>query len=94
MFTGLFARISYFNKCLLDIAKFFRSRDVKRLSYANVETSSHFFQKFEILNCFNKDFLIPSDTENYLKIKYGETWKTPRKEWNYLEEDGGIVSIT
>lgn len=31
-------------------------------------------------------FLIPENPENWLEIKYGKTWRTPRRRWNYATD--------
>ena len=34
---------------------------------------------------------IPSNPENFLQIKYGKDWKTPKKKWNVVFDDGSII---
>ena len=40
------------------------------------------FKEIKIKNIF---FKIPSDTESYFKLLYGEDWRTPKKYKNWLK---------
>lgn len=37
---------------------------------------------------------IPSSTNDYLQYRYGEDWMTPKSNWNYLRDDGGLNSTS
>ena len=58
--------------------------------YVLVKTPISFFNS--IIKIDYKSLLInvPSESEKYLKFKYGNNWKIPNKKWNYLKEDGSI----
>ena len=32
-------------------------------------------------------FNIPSNVDEYLKYHYGETWRIPRKNWDWVKDD-------
>ena len=34
---------------------------------------------------------VPSNYREFLKIKYGDDWKTPKKKWNVAIDDGSIL---
>jgi len=61
----------------------------------NLVTSS---SKFELIIAFliknfefyNLTFNVPFDTEGYLKYKYGESWKIPRRKWDWVREDKAV----
>lgn len=50
----------------------------------------HYFEKLETIKFYGMTFNIPSDVEDYLRYKYGEDWKTPKKEWVWQKEDGAV----
>lgn len=37
------------------------------------------------------EFKIPSPVEEYLTYRYGEDWKTPKKDWRFYRDDGAII---
>jgi len=42
---------------------------------------------------YGMKFNIPSNCEDYLKNHYGENWKTPKKKWDWLQEDGMVRNL-
>lgn len=56
----------------------------------NMIESKYFEQ---IIQCkYEKLFLNqPRMASDYLNKRYGDEWRIPKKEWNYLQDDGGIV---
>ena len=52
--------------------------------------SSHFFDRLDKINFFDKDYPIPSDVENYLRQRYGD-WKTHKYPWFARIEDLSII---
>lgn len=34
---------------------------------------------------------VPANAEDYLALKYGRDWRTPKRAWNYWTQDGAIV---
>ena len=51
---------------------------------------SVFFE--EICNCNYAGIVLnqPKKAKEYLRLRYGDDWQTPKKDWNYLQDDGGI----
>lgn len=52
-----------------------------------------YFENLKTINFYNMNFNIPYEAEDYLVYKYGVDWKTPRKKWNWLKDDGTISSL-
>ncbi|PIP81555.1 MAG: hypothetical protein CO113_14050 [Elusimicrobia bacterium CG_4_9_14_3_um_filter_62_55] len=38
-------------------------------------------------------FLVPADDEGYLAFVYGKDWRTPRKNWIWWKEVGGVAMV-
>jgi len=51
-----------------------------------------YFERFRNIEFYDVIFNIPFDAEEYLKYKYGKDWKIPRKEWNWIKEDGARLT--
>lgn len=49
-----------------------------------------FFDTLKFLPFYNNLFLVPQEYQNYLKYRYGETWNTPIRNYNYLTDDKAI----
>jgi len=49
--------------------------------FSLVVVPKHYFEKLGDIKFHGMTFNIPSNAESYLKNKYGEDWKTPKKEW-------------
>lgn len=45
----------------------------------SLSCDKHYIDKLELVNFQGYLFTIPSDTDNYLKLSYGDNWKTPLK---------------
>lgn len=54
----------------------------------------HYFEKLNTIKFYGMTFNIPSDVEDYLKLHYGEDWRTPKKEWVWYKEDGTVRALT
>ena len=61
------------------------------LDFVFLNVSKNYFEKLSAIKFYHKKFPIPSDTKNYLSFKYGSTWEKPKKNYNYLKEDGAII---
>ena len=48
-----------------------------------------FVKQLKKIEFYNQEYLIPSQAEQLLNLKY-EKWKTPNKNYNYESEDGTI----
>lgn len=49
-----------------------------------------FFDTQEWIPFYGKDVPVPATPEKFIEVKYGETWRTPIKEWNVALDDGSI----
>lgn len=54
----------------------------------------HYFEKLGTIKFYGMTFNIPSNVENYLEYKYGEDWRTPKREWDWQKEDGAVRTLT
>ena len=45
----------------------------------------------EQIKFYNDTINIPSNSTDFLEIKYGSDWKIPNKEWNVALDDGSII---
>lgn len=88
---GFFVRGKFLKLKLFQFSNYVKNAQVVRLSYADVVTPAKYFKNLSKLNCMGYDFWAPSDIEEYLKLKYGESWHIPKKKWNHLVDDGGVV---
>lgn len=88
---GVFARSKFVYSILVGIAKSIRSNVAKDKECLNVVCDSKFFEKFEESKLLEYSYKIPVASGEYLEFKYGYDWQIPRKEWNYLTEDGGVI---
>ena len=50
-----------------------------------------FFDNIEQINFYGQLINVPSNYEEFLTIKYGSDWKTPKKKWNVAIDDGSIL---
>lgn len=64
-----------------------------RLPYTKNSVDASHFKEIKILKIGDKKINIPSDHENYLKKRYGDTWKTPLKQWNFLKDDASNIGL-
>ncbi len=53
-----------------------------------------FFDSVEQMTFYGKPIPIPAETEQFLAVKYGEGWWTPKKEWNVALDDGSVYKGT
>ena len=53
----------------------------------------YFFNNFKIMSVFEGEYLIPEKSEEYLKFRYGEDWKTPKQLWDTFTQDGTVKNI-
>jgi hypothetical protein len=63
------------------------------LKYILVAVPKYHFENLETIEFYGMRFNIPSDVENYLKLHYGENWRTPKKEWFPAREDGTMSKM-
>lgn len=61
------------------------------LDFVYLSVSKKFFDKLTLIKFYSEKFPAPKNTEQYLSFKYGKTWNQPKKNYNYLTDDGAIV---
>lgn len=59
--------------------RFCSNSDQKTKPYSIVH-SREMLERYEPIQLFGKEFLVPSPIEKYLKLEYGEDWRTPRQD--------------
>lgn len=64
------------------------------IKFVQVVVPKHYFEKLETIKFYGMTFNIPSNVKSYLEYKYGEDWKTPKKEWVWWREDGAAKVST
>ena len=56
---------------------------LKRFYQLNlVIVPAHYFENLERIKLYGMEFNIPSNSEDYLKCKYGKNWRIPNKNFN------------
>lgn len=64
-------------------------REVRR--YVVMKAPASYFKELDPVEIDGVRFFVPSHPESYLEFKYGSDWRTPRRDWVYWEEDGGLA---
>ena len=98
----VYKRKNYFfkDKICLDIFIFYR----QKLSESNSSMVhkyvvynkngyhlSKYFDTLQTINFYSKTYNIPNFVEEWLENKYGESWRTPKRAWHVLLDDGTIM---
>ncbi len=63
----------------------------KEKQWVNTEAPAAFFETLKTESISGVEIPLPHDAEGYLAFKYGETWRTPRRDWRYWEQDGAVT---
>lgn len=50
-----------------------------------------FFDDLQQIEFYGKLINVPSDYEEFLEVKYGTDWRTPKKKWNVALNDGSVI---
>ena len=58
-------------------------------------TCFHFIYVFMIIgnNFYNIIVKVPNKPERYLAYRYGENWKVPKQDYDYMIDDKSIINI-
>ena len=56
-----------------------------------MSADARYFERLRPVILADLRLAAPADTEDYLELKYGPDWRTPRQEWTYWEEDGAVT---
>ena len=79
----------------LIIARLLRSIAIKSGNLRGlVVIPSHFYLNLKKLEFHGMNFNIPERVEDYLIYYFGDDWKTPKKDWNYENNESVIISRT
>jgi lipopolysaccharide cholinephosphotransferase len=62
----------------------------KNCKFFLIVVPKHYFEKLGNIKFYGMTFNTPSDVENYLKYRYGDDWRTPKKEWDWRSKDGAV----
>lgn len=54
-------------------------------------TPARLLSEFTTVRFLGQDAPVPAETEAYLAFKYGDDWRTPRRDWDVAAEDGAVV---
>ena len=57
----------------------------------NAYHKRHFFDKLEQIDFYGQLINVPSNYKEFLKVKYGPDWETPKKRWNVALDDGSVI---
>jgi phosphorylcholine metabolism protein LicD len=60
------------------------------LNYKYIKIKSEHLARFDNYTFKNLQVKIPYNTEEYLNLRYGHDWKTPKKKWTYFKDDKSI----
>lgn len=60
-------------------------------SRVEVKIPKKYFKKLSKITFYGMEFNAPCPIENYLEYRYGEDWKTPKKDYVYYEDDQAII---
>lgn len=52
-----------------------------------------FFNEFRKVKIHGMELPAPSRAEEYLELKYGQDWRSPRTHWKYWEDDGALYAV-
>lgn len=60
------------------------------IKFRQIIIPKYYFGNLATIEFYGMKFNIPSDTESYLKYHYGEDWRTPKREWDAVRDDGSF----
>ncbi len=60
--------------------------------YPGLRTPLRFFTDLEEIDFLGEKFNVPSPPEEYLRLKYGDEWKTPKKSGTYESDVLALIS--
>ena len=87
-------------KLCLDIFIFYKSTlkntNEKVYKYGvwgrNAFYPENILKEFKLIEFYNRQYIIPKDTDAFLKFKYGNDWKTPKKKWSTILDDTSLAN--
>jgi len=65
-------------------------RHLYRRRIVHFRVNSKYFAKLHHIEIYGMTLPIPSCTEEYLTMKYGDDWMIPKRDWKYWLNDGAI----
>ncbi|MFC1480301.1 LicD family protein [Candidatus Omnitrophota bacterium] len=51
----------------------------------------HYFTDLTTMQLYGMEFKVPAETEKYIAFRYGEDWRTPKKDWLTVRDDGAVI---
>ena len=93
---GLFRR----DKLCLDIFIFYKSTLEKTgeevYKYGvwgrNAFYPENILKEFKSIEFYNRKYIVPKNTSDFLEFKYGKDWRTPKKEWSTILNDTSLAN--
>ncbi len=85
---------------LPEFAKLAIAKTLRRIAIATgnrrglVAVPVEYYRQLDVVNFYDMDILRPADIEGYLTYYFGSDWRTPKKEWNYVQSDKSVLSKT
>lgn len=59
-----------------------------------IMTPKKYFEHLDTIIFHNKEYKVPSPIEQYLRYKYGKSWRQVNKNWDFRKDDGSIRGLT
>ncbi len=56
----------------------------------NAYHRKEFFDTIDTIDFYGSEVPVPAKAEQFIEVKYGKDWRTPKKEWNVALDDGSI----
>ena len=52
---------------------------------------NHYFSNLSTVTFYGMEFKVPAEIEAYVAFRYGEDWRTPKKDWLTEKDDGAVA---
>lgn len=52
-----------------------------------------YFRDLATITFYGMEFMVPAKKEEYLAFRFGEAWRTPRRDWDPNRDDGALISV-
>ena len=62
----------------------------ERYKFNAIIIPKKYYLKLDQIKFYDMNFNIPSNAEEYIKYHYGNDWRIPNANWNFLKDDGSI----
>ncbi len=79
---------------LLKYTEFLEHRNEKYKDMLVIfRVDAHYFENLRDIRVYDLDLKVPEYTQSYLKLKYGQDWMVPKKDWQYWKHDGALYKV-